>query len=258
MRKFLLTVKYNGAGFVGWQVQKNGYSVQSCLQDALETVLGERPDVTGCSRTDSGVHAEGYKATFMSDTDKDCNRISLALNALLPKSVSVWECEEVAPDFHPRYDAAAKEYIYRLYDGMARDPFLQGLAWHYKGFLDTDKMQRAANGLVGRHDFRSFMASGSKIVDTTRELYWLKVQRVGGRLIEIRACGDGFLYHMVRILVGTLVDVSRGRLGEEDMADVLAAKNRSAAGLTAPAEGLYLHKVYYQTPKKEGSYGEGL
>lgn len=258
MRKFLLTLKYNGADFVGWQVQKNGRSVQTCLQDALEKMLGQRPDVTGCSRTDSGVHAEGYQACFVSDTDKECKRISLGLNALLPEAVSVWECREVPLEFHPRYSAVAKEYVYRLYDGMAPNPFLKGLAWHYKGFLDTDKMQKAADQLVGRHDFRSFMASGSKIVDTTREIYWLQVERKADRLIEIRACGDGFLYHMVRIIVGTLVFVSRGRLASEDMPAVLAACDRSVAGQTAPAEGLYLHKVYYTSPRKEEDDGTGL
>lgn len=250
MRKFLLTLKYNGADFVGWQVQQNGLSVQQCLQDALETFLGHRPDVTGCSRTDSGVHAEGYCAVFCSQTDKECKRISLGLNALLPDSISVWDCREVPIDFHPRYDAKAKEYVYRLYDGMAPDPFLKGLAWHYKGFLDTDKMQKAANYFVGRHDFRSFMAQGSKIVDTVREIYWCRITR-RERLIEIHVCGDGFLYHMVRILVGTLIFVSRGRFKVEDMPAVLEAKDRSAAGQTAPAEGLYLYKVYYQTPGEE-------
>ena len=250
MRKFLLTLKYHGADFVGWQVQKNGLSVQQCLQDALEKMLGHRPDVTGCSRTDSGVHAEGYCAVFCSETEKECERISLGLNALLPDSVSVWDCKEVDPDFHPRYDAKAKEYIYRLYDGMSPDPFLRGLAWHYKGFLDTEKMQQAADLLVGRHDFRSFMAQGSKIVDTVREIYWFRVTRYD-RLIEFRVCGDGFLYNMVRILVGTLLFVSRGRLQVEDMPRVLSALDRSAAGQTAPAEGLYLHKVYYHTPGKE-------
>ncbi len=244
MRKFLLTLKYNGADFVGWQVQKNGLSVQQCLQDALETFLGERPDVTGCSRTDSGVHAAGYQACFVSDTDKECKRISLGLNALLPDSVSVWDCKEVPLDFHPRYDAKAKEYIYRLYDGMAPDPFLKGLAWHYKGFLDTDKMQAAADQMVGRHDFRSFMSQGSKIEDTHREIYLCQVTR-RDRLIEVRVCGDGFLYNMVRIIVGTLIFVSRGRIQVEDIPAVIEAKNRSAAGQTVPAHGLYLNKVYY-------------
>ena len=144
MRRFLLTLKYNGADFVGWQVQKNGLSVQTCLQDALEKLFGFRPNVTGCSRTDSGVHAEGYRATFEADTDKECSRICLALNALLPDSVSVWDCKEVDRDFHPRYNALAKEYIYRLYDSGARDPFLKGLAWHCRGGLDIEKMQAAA------------------------------------------------------------------------------------------------------------------
>ncbi|MBQ6946871.1 MAG: tRNA pseudouridine(38-40) synthase TruA [Clostridia bacterium] len=252
MRKFLLTIKYNGAEFVGWQVQKNGLSVQTCLQDALETLLGHRPDVTGCSRTDSGVHALGYCAAFVSDTDKTCGRIVLSLNALLPDTVSVWDCMEVPMDFHPRYHAVGKEYIYRLYDGMAPDPFLKGLAWHYKGELDVEKMKAAARLFVGKHDFRSFMASGSNVLDTVRQIHWFTVDRKEGRLIEIRVCGDGFLYNMVRILVGTLVYVGKGRLAVEDMPVILAAKNRDAAGQTAPAEGLYLHKVFYDQKEMEG------
>lgn len=247
-----MTLKYHGADFVGWQVQPNGHSVQTCLQDALEVFFGHRPDVTGCSRTDSGVHAEGYCAVFEADTDKECKRISLGLNALLPDSVSVWDCSEVPLDFHPRYDAVAKEYIYRLYDGMSPDPFLRGQAWHYKGSLDTERMQAAADKLVGAHDFRSFMASGSKILDTRREIYWCDITR-RERLIEIRVCGDGFLYHMVRIIVGTLIFVSKGRLSPEDIPGVLAAEDRSAAGQTAPAEGLYLHKVYYEKPERRSS-----
>ncbi len=251
MKKFLLTVKYNGAEFVGWQVQKNGLSVQACLQDALERILGHRPDVTGCSRTDSGVHAEGYQACFVSSTDKSCYRLLSALNAVLPDSVSVWDCKEVPLDFHPRYGAVAKEYVYRVYDGVAPDPFLKGLAWHYRGELDVDKMQRAAELLVGEHDFRSFMAAGSRIVDTVREIYWFDIKQKNDHLLEIHVCGNGFLYNMVRILVGTLIAVSQGRLQAEDMPKVLAAKDRSAAGMTAPAEGLYLHKVYYNAPIKE-------
>ena len=252
MRKFLLTIKYIGKDFVGWQVQKNGLSVQQCLQDALETLLGHRPDVTGCSRTDSGVHALGYCATFSSATDKPCQRILMGLNALLPESVSVCDCREVAADFHPRYSAKGKEYIYRLYDGAAPDPFLRGFAWHFRGRLDVEKMQRAALLLQGKHDFRSFMASGSSVTDTVRQLYYFHVTRVQGHLIEVRVCGDGFLYNMVRILVGTLVSVGQGKLQVEDMPSVLAAKNRDAAGQTAPAEGLYLRKVFYDSVSEEG------
>lgn len=245
-----MTLKYNGGDFVGWQVQPNGLSVQQCLQDALEQIFGVRPDVTGCSRTDSGVHAEGYKAVFDMDTDKECMRISLALNAVLPTSVSVWDCTEVPLDFHPRYNACAKEYIYRLYDGRSPDPFLRGLAYHFKGHLDEKRMAEAAEYLIGYHDFRSFMAGGSKIVDTHREIYSASVERKN-HIIEFRICGDGFLYNMVRIIVGTLIWVGNGRLEPAQMADVITALDRAVAGQTAPAEGLYLHKVYYQPFGKE-------
>ncbi len=254
MKKFLLTLKYNGSGFVGWQVQKNGLAVQTCLQNALETLLGHRPDVTGCSRTDSGVHALGYCAVFVSETDRECDKILRGLNALLPDSVSVTACREVDMEFHPRYDAVAKEYVYRLYDGPP-DPFNKGLAWHCKRALDAERMQRAASHFVGEHDFRSFMASGSSITDTVRRIHWFRIRRKEDGMIEIRICGNGFLYNMVRILVGTLVDVCAGRLREDEMERVLSALDRSAAGPTAPAEGLYLARVFYDQKEMEGYDG---
>lgn len=245
MKRFLLRLRFVGTDFVGWQVQQNGYSLQTCMQDALEKIFGERLDVTGCSRTDSGVHANDYCMCFSVDTDRACDRISFGLNSVLPDSVQVWRCEEVAEDFHPRYHVTAKEYLYRMYDGRAGDPFLRGLAYHYHGTLDEKKMQKAADAFVGRHDFASLMAGGSKIVDTTREIYWCDIKRIGHE-VQLRVCGDGFLYHMVRIIVGTLLFVNEGRFSPEDIPEILAKKDRSAAGKTAPAHGLYLNRVFYE------------
>ena len=253
MRKFLLTLKYCGEDFVGWQVQKNGYSVQTCMQDAIEKIFGRRADVTGCSRTDSGVHALGYQMCFEMDTDMECRRIPLALNAVLPESISVWACTEVPASFHPRYSAKAKEYIYRLYDGPLRDPFLKGRAYHFKGNLDETRMREAAARFLGRHDFRSFMSDGSKITQTERTLYYFNIRRKE-RLLELCVCGDGFLYNMVRILTGTLIWVGTGRIDAADCDAILRAKNRKAAGPTVPAEGLYLSRVFYTLPTEEENY----
>jgi len=249
-RKFLLTISFVGTGFVGWQVQKNGYAVQTCMQDAIEEIFGVRADVTGCSRTDSGVHATGYRMCFSVDTDMECIRVPLALNAALPDGIAVIGCREVDEDFHPRYSAKAKEYVYLIYDGAARDPFLKDRAYHWKGRLDVEKMRRAAAAFEGRQDFRSFMSEGSKITDTVRTLYWADVSRQGRR-IALRVCGDGFLYNMVRIIAGTLVRIGAGALDPDAVAGIIAARDRAAAGPTAPAHGLYLHRVFYDEIGKE-------
>lgn len=253
MRKFLLSLKYIGADFVGWQVQKNGYAVQSCMQDALEKILGVRPDVTGCSRTDSGVHALDYKMCFEADTPMECRRIPLALNAVLPQSIAVCDCTEVSEEFHPRYFAKGKEYIYRLYDGPLRDPFLEGRAYHFKGTLDASAMQRAAELLTGTHDYRSFMSPGSKIENTRRTVFYFMVRRRTYE-IDFRICGDGFLYNMVRILVGTLIWVGCGRISPEQAYEILLAEDRKKAGPTVPPHGLYLSRVFYRLPEKEDAY----
>lgn len=244
MQRFVVTLKYIGTNYVGWQVQQNGVSVQSAVQDAIEKLYGERVDVTGCSRTDSGVHANGYCFCFTPPRDTDPYRALAALDFALPEDMGVVDCAVVDNDFHPRYSAVAKEYVYRIYDGRPRDPFLKGLAWHYIGRLDDKKMDEAASRIVGTHDFCSFMAKGSKIIDTTRTVFACRVKR-DGNCVEMTVCGDGFLYKMVRIIVGTLVAVSEGRISPDDVDGIIAAKDRSRAGKTAPPEGLYLNRVFY-------------
>ncbi len=248
MKRLLVELKYIGTNYVGWQVQQNGKSVQETVQDAIESIYGVRADVTGCSRTDSGVHANGYRFCFLPPKPTTPYKALAALNFALPDDMGVVSCVEVDDDFHPRYSAVAKEYVYKIYDGRAKNPFLNGFAWHYVGKLDTDKMSAAASQFLGKHDFCSFMAKGSKIIDTVRTIYWLNVKR-SSDCITITVCGDGFLYKMVRIIVGTLVAVSEGKISPDSITDIINKKSRQSAGKTAPAEGLYLNRVFYD--KKE-------
>lgn len=244
MQRLLVTLKYIGTNYVGWQVQQNGLSVQSAVQDAIEKIFSQRVDVTGCSRTDSGVHANGYRFCFNPPREITPYRMLAALNFALPEDMGVVDCIVVGDDFHPRYNALAKEYVYKIYDGRCRNPFLNGLAWHYVGSLNVDKMSAAASCIVGTYDFSSFMAQGSKILDTVRTVYKCDVERKDG-CVQITVCGDGFLYKMVRIIVGTLIAVSEGKISPDSIGEIIASKDRANAGRTAPPSGLYLNRVFY-------------
>lgn len=254
MAKLLVKLKYNGADYVGWQVQKNGVSVQSRVQDAIEKLYGVRADVTGCSRTDSGVHANGYCFCFTPPYDVEPYKAVAALNFALPDDMGVSECIAVPDDFHPRYSAVAKEYIYKIYDGRPRNPFLCGLAYHYIGRLNVKIMNEAAAEFKGKHDFFSFMAKGSKIKDTVRNVYYCDVSDKG-EYVQIRICADGFLYKMVRIIVGTLLAVSEQKIDKSQISYIISARDRSMAGKTAPAQGLYLNKVFYDIKEVENANG---
>ena len=243
--KVLLEIRFTGENYHGWQAQKNALTVQKTLQNAAEELLGEKCAVTGCSRTDAGVHARRFFCTL------DCpaldrfplDKLPTAMNALLPPDVAALSCRAVDGDFHPRYDALGKEYEYLIYNGQVRDPFYEGRAWMLPGRpLDCAKMEEEAGKLVGRHDFSSFCAAGGKIVDKTRTVYACSVRREGD-LIAVKVSADGFLYNMVRIIVGTLCDCALG--SKEDCAAILAARDRKFAGRTAPAHGLYLNRVFY-------------
>ena len=251
-QKLLLKIRYNGSGFVGWQVQKNGKSVQAQMQDAIETISGQRVGVTGCSRTDSGVHALEYCMCFDPPRVMELKRIPLALNSVLPDDISVLSCQEVPNDFHPRYSAVAKEYLYCFYDGFAPDPFKRGLAFHERKGLDAELMDRAAKAFLGTHDFKAFMSTGSKIEDTVRTIHYSGVERKGNQVV-FRVVGDGFLYNMVRIMAGTLLFVSMGRISLEELPDIIAEGDRAKCGKTMPPYGLYLNKVYYD--EKEVPHG---
>lgn len=245
--KYLLTIAYDGKNYCGYQVQKNGLSIQETLGKAVAAVFRCSCPITGCSRTDSGVHATNFKATF--DTPSGApnipiDKIPLALNACLPDDIVILSAQEVSDAFHARYDVKEKEYQYQIYNASIRNPFLIGRAYHYPRYLDENIMNQAAQYLIGTHDFAAFMASGSDVTDTVRTIYDCRVVRQG-EMVIITVSGSGFLYHMVRILVGTLISVSEGKIYPADIEKVLASRDRSRAGVTVPACGLYLTRVAY-------------
>lgn len=245
---------YVGSNFCGYQVQKDKITVQGCLCDAARAVYGCECDVTGCSRTDSGVHANEFYAALCARDKRDIismvplERVPMALNSHLPGGVSVVSASAVPDDFHPRYDAEYKEYIYKIWNAPERNPFLSGFAYHYPIRLpdgSVERMNDAAARLVGEHDFAAFMAKGSSVVSTVRNVRYCTVTREG-ELITIKIAADGFLYNMVRIIAGTLLEAAKGNISPDDIDDIIASKDRNRAGATAPACGLYLNRVVYK------------
>lgn len=244
MKRLLITIRYDGTDYHGWQVQPNGVTVQEKVQDAVEKVFGSRLDVTGCSRTDSGVHANMFCFHMDTELEIPCERVPLALNVALPDDIAAIACREVGDDFHARYCANGKRYVYRLYDGQIRDPFINRYSVQYKGALDVERMNSAAQFFVGKHDFSAFCASGSQVEDRVRTVYEMKVERRDNEVL-VTVSADGFLYNMVRIMVGTLLEVSEGKLQPEGIKAALDSGKRELAGRTAAAKGLCLDRVFY-------------
>lgn len=251
--KILLTLSYLGTNFCGYQVQPNARTVQGELNHAARSLFGVDCDVTGCSRTDTGVHANTFCATVTEkgkgsiETGIDISKIPVALNAHLPEDISVKNAEWVSNEFHPRYDVKYKEYVYRIYNSPTRDPMESGRSWHFPYLLtsqDVEKMDLAASKYVGRYDFSAFMASGSTVESTVRNVVAAKVVK-NGNVIEFTVSADGFLYNMVRIMTGTLIGVAQGKIDPEAIPDIIGSRDRKNAGMTAPAQGLYLNKVVY-------------
>ncbi len=241
MAVYALTLAYKGTNYSGWQVQKNAIGVQSVVQDGVERLFGKRYSVTGCSRTDSGVHANGYVCHIETEKPFDVNKLPQALNMHLPRDIAVIAAREVEDSFHARYSALGKEYVYILSDSPIRSPFWEGLLYRYQFPVDAERANELAQAFVGKKDFRSFMSAGSKITDTVRTVHYFRVSREADRVI-ITVAADGFLYNMVRIMVGTLLKALKNGL---DIEAVIKAESRDMAGPTAPAEGLYLNRVFY-------------
>ncbi len=244
MYNFLLELSYNGTGYHGWQVQENALTVQECLQNSIEAVFGVRYDVKGCSRTDSGVHANSFFCNFKTEKFIPAEKVPAALNANLPLDISVLSCKEVELDFHARYDCKGKEYVYKIWNSQVRNPFYNNLYYHYKYDIDVEKLDKEAKSFIGKYDFTSFCASGSSVEDKVREIYSFDVKRYGDE-VYFTVSGDGFLYNMVRIMVGTLLNISNGKIKENTMKEIILSKDRSNAGFTVPPEGLYLNRVFY-------------
>jgi tRNA pseudouridine38-40 synthase len=247
MRNLKLTLQYDGTAYVGWQRQGNGVSIQSLLEDALEPIEGSRVVVHGAGRTDAGVHALGQVATVALAVAMEPPALVRALNALLPPDIRVLGAEEAGPGFHARFSAVGKVYEYRIVNAPLVSPFLHKYAWHVGQPIDLKMVREASALLVGAHDFAAFQGARAKVVSTERTVSAIEWEDGGGYDLPLvmRIEGDGFLRYMVRIIAGTLVDVGVGRWPPSRVAGILASRDRTQAGPTAPAHGLFLVRVVY-------------
>ena len=248
MQRLLLTLRYDGSRYHGWQVQKNAITVQETLQDAVERLTGIRSGLTGCSRTDAGVHAEMFCCAFDTASPLRGEKMVKALNAHLPRDIAVYGCREVEADFHPRYAALGKRYVYRIWNAPERNPFWEGRALHCRRPLDAAFLNEQAAAYVGTHDFASHQAAGSTVEETIRTVRRAEVER-RGEMVLFTVEADGFLYNLVRIMVGTLLGLQAGSLEAGSIPAILESGSRERAGATAPACGLYLDHVFYPHEK---------
>lgn len=244
MKNLLLEISYDGSRYHGWQIQKNAVTVQEVFQDCIEKVFRCRPDIKGCSRTDSGVHANSYFISFKTDMNIENEKVAAALNTYLPKDIAVLSCRQVSDDFHARYSVKSKEYIYKLYNGKIRNPFYNHYAYHYRYPVDADYLNKEAKAFIGTYDYSGFCSSNSDVGDTVRTVKNFEVYRKDD-IIYFKVEADGFLYNMVRIMVGTLLFINEGKIKEGALREIIESKNRRLAGKTAPPDGLYLNKVNY-------------
>lgn len=244
MKRIKLTIAYDGTNYCGWQIQPNGITVEEVLNKALKKLTGEDILVIGASRTDSGVHALGNVAVFDTETTIPADRIAMALNQRLPEDIVITKSEEVPLDFHPRYCNCSKTYEYHIINTRIPDPTRRLTNYFVSYELNPDNMRKAASYLVGEHDFVSFCNVRTDVENTVRTITALDILQDGDE-ITIRITGNGFLYNMVRIIVGTLIRVGRGFYEPEKVKEILEAKDRKAAGVTAPAHGLMLVEIRY-------------
>ncbi len=245
MKRVGLIVAYDGTNYCGWQIQPNGVTIQGVLNDTLSQLLGEKIEVMGASRTDAGVHALGNVCVFDTNARMPADKISFALNQFLPEDIRIQLSEEVEPDFHPRYCDSEKTYEYRILNRKFPVPTERLYTYFYHYHLDVEKMREATSYLIGQHDFASFCGSGAQVKSTIRTITSMSVER-DGDIITIRISGTGFLYNMVRIISGTLIEIGNGQYPPERMKDILDACDREAAGPTAPAKGLTLMGIRYE------------
>ena len=243
-RNIALKLMYVGTAYHGWQVQKNAVSVAETLEKALSTVVCHPVKCTGAGRTDAGVHAEVYIANFHTRSSIPTDRIPLAVNTRLPDDIVVVKATEVPEHFNAIGSCLRKEYTYRIYNSRLGNAFYVNRAWFYPKHLDESIMQRAADCFVGTHDFSAVRAVGTEVRSPVRTVHYFNITRTGD-LIECRVCANGFLYNMVRAMVGTCVYAAEGKFAPEDVSAILESRNRTAAGPTVPPGGLYMTQLWY-------------
>ncbi len=248
MRNIALTLKYLGTAYHGWQVQKRDVTVGETLEKAAAMVVGHPVHMTGCGRTDAGVHAKVYVANFRTDSRIPCDRLPYALNTHLPEDIVVTHAMDVHEDFNAIGSCVRKEYTYLIYNSAIRDPFYVNRAWFYPKHLDETVMQRAAQCFVGTHDFAAVRSVGTDVKSTVRTVYYYDVQR-NGDIISLKVCANGFLYNMARAMAGTVVYAAEGKFAPEAVTDILENGDRTAAGPTVPPGGLYMTQLWYDDGK---------
>ena len=244
MRNIKLKLEFDGTFYVGWQRQINGIAVEQKVREAIKKLTGEEPDLIGCSRTDAGVHARGYICSFKTECTIPAVRMKFALNNILKDDIVVLESEEVYEEFHARFSAKGKRYTYTICNREIPTAIGRNYVYFFKRALNTDRMEAATAFLVGKHDFSSFKNANSAARSNVRTIFDLTVSRIGD-MVTISVTGDGFLYNMVRIIAGTLIEVGLGDISPEDMGNILKSKDRTKAGRTVPASGLCLEEVFY-------------
>jgi tRNA pseudouridine38-40 synthase len=248
MRNIALFLTYEGTAYHGWQVQKRDVTIGQTMEEAAARIVGHPVKMTGCGRTDAGVHARKYVANFRTSSTIPVDRLPYAMNTHLPEDIVVTGAMEVHDDFNAIGSCVRKEYTYLIYNSRIRDPFYVNRAWFYPKHLDETIMQKAADQFVGTHDFAAVRSVGTDVKSTVRTVYYYNVERKGD-LIELKVCANGFLYNMARAMAGTVVYAAEGKIKPEEIGALLESGNRTAAGPTVPPGGLYMTQLWYDDGK---------
>ncbi|MGI6745233.1 MAG: tRNA pseudouridine(38-40) synthase TruA [Acutalibacteraceae bacterium] len=244
MRNLLFIISFDGKRYHGWQSQKNAPSVQETVKSAFKSITGEKAKIIGCSRTDARVHANMFAFSVKTSSRIPTEKFVLALNAKLPDDIAASKCIEVDEDFNARFSCRVKEYKYLIYNGNIRNPFYSDRAYFYPYPLDEKRLDETAKYFLGTHDFSAFCSSGASVVSKVRTIYDAEVTR-NGEMVIFTISGDGFLYNMVRIIVGTLLYTETGKIKKEEIPEIIHSLDRKRAGITVPPAGLYLNKVFF-------------
>ncbi len=244
MRNIQLIIEYDGSNYCGWQKQNNGVSIQQKIEEAILYITSEKINLIGAGRTDAGVHAYAQNANFYTDSKISIGKFSFAINSALPEDISVIKAIDRDEDFHSRYNAKEKTYIYKIYNRRIPSPFYAKYAYHCPVDIDIVRMEKASRHIIGKHDFTSFMAAGGQVKSFIRNVYDIDIKKEDD-IISISVRGNGFLYNMVRIISGTLLYAGIGKIDPSDIEKIIENKDRTQAGITLPACGLYLKEIVY-------------